>query len=393
VSDFKPKNLAILGRQPALGLAELESLYGADHIQPISGAALLDMAVEEIEFKRLGGTVKLAKVLNILPITGWLKLQEYLAQTIPKHLKHMPEGKFNLGLSLYNFNLPVSIINRGLLELKEVIKSSGRPMRVVPNKTPALNSAQVLHNKLTTRGAWELIFVRDGSRTILAQTFFVQDIEAYAGRDQTRPKRDARVGMLPPKLAQIIINLANPPAQITILDPFCGTGVILQEALLMGYNIIGSDIDSRMVNYAHTNIKWLIEQNPKITGRVVLELADATADRWPPFSSVASELALGPPLNSPPADDVLKKITKQSNDLLERFLRNLATQIKSGQTISLALPAWRLPSGGFKQLPVLDKLTEIGYNYSDFIHAGREELLYFRQDQIVARQLVRLRKS
>lgn len=64
------------------------------------------------------------------------------------------------------------------------------------------------------------------------RTSFVQDIESYTARDQARPMRDARVGMLPPKLAQIIINLALSNNDITeVLDPFCGTGVVLQEGI------------------------------------------------------------------------------------------------------------------------------------------------------------------
>jgi hypothetical protein len=55
MSEFIPKSLAILGRQPKLGLAELESLYGAKHLRPINGAAVLDLPVQEISFKRLAG--------------------------------------------------------------------------------------------------------------------------------------------------------------------------------------------------------------------------------------------------------------------------------------------------------------------------------------------------
>jgi hypothetical protein len=53
MSEFKPKSLCILGRQPALGLAELESLYGANRVQPLNSAALLDIATKDINFKRL----------------------------------------------------------------------------------------------------------------------------------------------------------------------------------------------------------------------------------------------------------------------------------------------------------------------------------------------------
>src|SRR5690348_9446093 len=53
--------LCILGRQPALGIAELESLYGARVIQPIGKTAALVDA--DITFERLGGTKKAAEII------------------------------------------------------------------------------------------------------------------------------------------------------------------------------------------------------------------------------------------------------------------------------------------------------------------------------------------
>jgi hypothetical protein len=35
------ETLCILGRQPALGIAELESLYGADNLRPVGSTAAL----------------------------------------------------------------------------------------------------------------------------------------------------------------------------------------------------------------------------------------------------------------------------------------------------------------------------------------------------------------
>jgi hypothetical protein len=305
VSKFEAKSLAILGRQPALGLAELESLYGADKIEPIAGAALLSVEAGEINFKQLGGTIKVAQVLATLPSASWKNIEKYLLKQVPAHLTHVPDGKFTLGLSAYGFDMTPRQIGKTGLSIK---KAARRSMRIVPNNTPALSSAQVLHNKLTTKGAWELLLVKNGNETILAQTFFVQNIEDYAARDQARPKRDARVGMLPPKLAQILINLAlgrPDPKKVkrfdsaggskmyVILDPFCGTGVILQEALLMGYSVYGTDMDPRMVEFTKSNLQWLIKNNPTIEGRVVAESADATSYQWPGFSTIATEAYLG----------------------------------------------------------------------------------------------------
>ncbi|HET9721656.1 MAG TPA: hypothetical protein VFP32_01350 [Candidatus Saccharimonadales bacterium] len=399
MSEFEAKSICVLGRQPALGIAELESLYGAEHVQPLPGAALLDIPAEEINFSQLGGTVKVARLLATLAYSDWPKLSKYLVENIPPHAKHLPEGKFTLGLSVYNLSVPVGKIGQTMLEIKKIVRRAGRPVRVVPNNQSALNSAQVLHNKLTHKGAWELLFVGAGNQTYLAQTLFVQDIEAYGSRDQGRPARDARIGMLPPKLAQIIVNLAvgspiniEDRTRVRVLDPFCGTGVMLQEALLMGYSVLGTDIEPRMVEYSRRNMKWLFEKYPSLEGQVDIEPADATKYQWPGFSTIASEVFLGRPLAKLPPPAELKQIISDANTITKKFLQNLAPQVKSGRRICLAVPAWHQGGGKFIALPVIDHLTDMGYNYLDLKQAGRDELIYFRENQVVGRQLLVLKK-
>ncbi len=403
-----PKSLCILGRQQALGFAELESLYGHEHIRPINGGAILDIPAEDINFNRLGGTIKVARILSELPYSDWSRLSGYLIDAVPEHLAYLPDGKFTLGLSIYGLKLPLKNIQSALLQLKKIIRQTGRPVRVVPNKELALNSAQVLHNRLTHKGSWELIFIKDGENTWLAQTLFVQDIEAYAARDQARPARDARVGMLPPKLAQIIINLAagRPETRMmknwdkddglgrfVVLDPFCGTGVISQEALLMGYSAYASDIDSRMVEYTRKNLQWLVQKHPQIEGKTIVEQADATKYKWPGFSTLASEVYLGRPLSSLPPPDKLRQIISDVNLITKKFLKNLSPQLQPGQVICLAVPAWRDKNGKLISLPLIDHLTDMGYNNLDLKHVLREDLVYYRESQIVARQLLRLKKA
>ncbi|MBX4188684.1 hypothetical protein KW792_01135 [Candidatus Saccharibacteria bacterium] len=401
MKEFEAKTVCILGRQPALGLAELESIYSAEHVRPVGKHALLDIPADEVNFKNLGGTIKVARLLATIESDRWPILAKYLVDEVPGHLRHLPEGKFTLGLSVYGLKTPAKQIGATTLELKKLIRETGRPVRVVPNKEAALNSAQVLHNKLTYKGAWELLFVNDGQQTHLAQTLFVQDIEAYADRDQVRPARDARVGMLPPKLAQIIVNLAagnilpkaEDSARVRLLDPFCGTGVVLQEALLMGCSVIGTDVDNRMVEYSQRNIRWLFNKYPALEGQVDIEPADATSFAWPGFSAVASEVFLGRPLANLPPEADLKQIVSDANTIIKKFLQNLAPQLKTDQSVCLAVPAWRLKSGNFKTLPLIDHLTDMGYTYWDLKHVRREDLFYFREDQVVARQLLRIKKA
>jgi len=69
-------------------------------------------------------------------------------------------------------------------------------------------------------------------------------------------------------------------------------------------------------------------------------------------------------------------------------LHNLGGQIAPGTRLCLALPAWRSPEGRIHRLQLLDRLTDLGYNRISFEHVREDDLVYFRPDQLVARQLL-----
>jgi SAM-dependent methyltransferase len=381
-------SLFILGRQPALGLAELESLYGAEKVRPIGPmAALVALEPLLIPFDRLGGSIKLAKVITELNTTSWRDIESHLMHTLPAEMSALPDGKCRLGLSVYGLRARPSELNATGLRLKKLIKVEGRSIRIVPNKTPSLNSAQVLHNQLTGPTGREIVCYRNGSKTILAYTVAEQDIEAYAKRDQNRPKRDAKVGMLPPKLAQILINLTAPNDGALVLDPFCGTGVVLQEGILMGYAVYGTDIEPRMIEYSRANLDWLHDTHDG-NFDMRLEVGDATKHRWKPTPSVvAGETYLGKPLSREPDATLLHTIMDECDRIHRGALDNLARQLPKGTRLCLAVPAWKLKSG-FKHLRTLDYLRELGYTRMEFRYAKASELIYFREDQLVARELI-----
>lgn len=412
-------SIVILGRQPALGLAELESLYGAAAIRPIGSlAAQLSLAPCAIDFSRLGGAIKLCKVLAIQDTTDWHAIQRFLVRVAPAQAQRMPEGKMHLGISAYGMGVsPAQLLALGLSLKKAIQKDTGRSVRLVPNKSAELNTAQVIHNKLTSPNGWELVFVRDGSRTIIAQTTNIQDIADYTIRDRERPKRDARVGMLPPKLAQTIINLAIGPQEYTavaptltgdiclseadtqamragrkhttVLDPFCGTGVVLQEALLMGYHAYGTDIEPRMVAYSKANLEWLDATYHTSADTWRVQQGDATSTTWEaPVNTVACESYLGRPFTAAPAPDVLAQTMADCNLIIKKFLRNIHSQLASGTRLCVAIPAWQVRPNQFRHLPLIDQLSDMGYNQVSFQHVRGADLLYYRADQIVARELL-----
>lgn len=376
----------MLGRQPEISLAELISLYGVQ-AQPFGQAAAL-IETADIDIDRLGGTTKLATVIRSLDTTRWPDIQRALAEIPPPPV----ETKLNLGLSFYGLGLSGRQALAAGLELKQAWKPQA--VRIVPPKTvgkdTVISTAQALHNHLTASNGLELIVATDGQKTILAQTEQIQDIEAYGQRDFGRPARSAKVGMLPPKLAQILLNLAHPEAGATVFDPFCGTGVILQEALLSGYSVLGSDLTNDMVQYSKTNLDWLNQNHSGLPPFQLLQ-ADAKQVRLPgAVGAVVSEGFLGQPLESEPSPSQLRQLKTELSDLTLAWLKNLYPQLASGTPVCFTLPAWR-QGQRFQTLNILDQIRDIGYTSKQFARPVGD-LIYHRHDQIVGREIITLTK-
>ncbi len=367
--------LAILGRQSILSLAELEAVTGADAITPIDSHALL--AVKP-DLAKLGGVIKLAQVVYDDPN---LDLEAIALQ--------LPGGseKLNLGLSLYGKFTPADPIRLGM-ELKKRLRTS-RSVRLVLPKRPslALTAAQLKFNHLDTSNP-ELIILATKDRTIAAVTTSYQDVDAYSQRDYGRPSRDARVGMLPPKLAQILINLSG-TSQGLVYDPFCGTGVVLQEARLMGRPILGSDIDAKMVRAAQDNMQWLSGQSKQLPEWQVVQ-ANATNVAMPPdVTTIVSEGYLGPAFSGSPSTKQLDDADAEISQLTTRFLKHLATSTPAELPVVLCLPAWQ---AGQRLPGVVDQISRLGYTTRQFVHAPYP-LIYQRPGQTVGRLILVMKRS
>ncbi len=380
--------ICILGRQPALGFAELESRFGDALVSPLGSlAAQVDVEPDAIPFHLLGSVMKFAQPLATFDSIDWPTIVSLASEKIIELFADVPEGKIKLGLSVYDVNVSLKALQRSSLELKKTLKNAGRSVRVVPNTGLELNSAQVIHNRLTSDVGCELLIIRDGRQTHIARTIYVQDIDDYARRDFGRPKRDAFVGMLPPKLAQTMLNLAQVSPGNRVLDPFCGTGVVLQEAALMSTNIYGTDLSERMVDYTRDNLQWL-KDTYHITFEEYYEVADATSAIWqPPIDTVVTEVYLGQPMTSLPDEPQLQKVMAECNNIATDFLTNLRSQLSPGSRCCIAIPAWS-DRGKFLHLKVVDDLEKIGYNRISFKRAAHSDLIYHRENQVVARELL-----
>jgi predicted RNA methylase len=65
-----------------------------------------------------------------------------------------------------------------------------------------------------------------------------------------RPYRTSAA--MPPRLARALLNIVTPPVE-SVIDPCCGTGTIVLEALALGLDVQAGDINPRMVGMTREN--------------------------------------------------------------------------------------------------------------------------------------------
>ena len=381
--------IAILGRQPELGAAELERLYG--DVSWFSEDSVT-VSTESISINRLGGSQKIGRVVKELQQTDWPSVSKFLVSHFNESFAES-DHKITLGISAYGFRINPRDIQKTGLVIKSKLKAHGVSLRLIPNQDAVLSTATSHHNKLgLSPHKVELIIVRGKKSIIIAESVGSQNITAYAARDQGRPKRDAFVGMLPPKLAQIIVNLTGSHTKGSrILDPFCGTGVLLQESLLLGYNAYGTDLSEKMIDFSGQNLAWITNKY-NLSQTYDLAVGDAMDYRWqPPITAVATETYLGQPFSAPPSPAKLREVQGNCNHIIGSFLRNLSSQLPSGTPVCLGVPAWRDKSGNFTHLPLIRTVESYGFQKVP-LSTSQQPLLYYRENQVVARELLILKK-
>lgn len=376
------QTLAVIGRESELCHAELTSLYpNVQHLGPVS----LIQSPDELSIDRLGGTIKLARVFTTLKLDS---SQAELVKAVSDFVANAAsDAKLHFGISVYGrggSRKGRSDVQRLGLETKKALRSQGHSVRFVEGKGGSeLTAAQLKFNQLTTKG-FEIILAYTETNILLARTYAYQDIDSYSKRDWERPVRDSKVGMLPPKLAQMMINLANPTEGSTVFDPFCGNGVILQEALLMGYNAAGSDASPEMVDATTQNLNWLREHYD-IRGSSHAWEADATKlTELPPNSIIVTEGYLGTPIHANLRANQHANVIDPVNALYHDFLKQTRTLLKKGDRIVLSMPCWASDKGTL-HLSVIDQIAKLGYATKQ--HSGRGTLVYRRENQFVGREI------
>ncbi|OGE83183.1 MAG: hypothetical protein A2846_03440 [Candidatus Doudnabacteria bacterium RIFCSPHIGHO2_01_FULL_49_9] len=367
--------------------------------------------------KNVGGTIKIMQVLDSLGrkknLTPSLVFKDYFdANLLKEQYLTGYHGKIQVGISYYAMapELPIRGDNKRIgFNIKALLTAAGYSIRLVlpQNAGLSLPSVVVTGERLLEKGA-EIDFLVATERVYVAKTLTVQDFEDYGRRDYQRPARDMQVGMLPPKVAQEMINLAQVPksaignAKTAILDPFAGSGTVIQEAMIMGHKGIGSDISEKAIENSEKNLEWIKNRYKLPPGRFELFVSDVKhLPKVMPkveISAVVTEATLGPAVTVAPKQNQIDANFKMLEKTYLDAFSALKNIVPPGKRIVVALPAYRVGTG-YSFFPGIDKLTKLGYDILNplpevvlekftFLQVTpRKSIIYDRKDQFVSREI------
>lgn len=397
---------AFLGNHPTISLTELRAAIPDFALTRMIGTGIAVFTTEQKltndDLQTWGGVFLLARAIAGTPSIS----------DVPRQL-HEETGKVKgkVTFSLRAFGVGRPVIHQLYRDCKAYLRKHGLPVRYIGNEHKPAVSVQLHDEELISgKKGCEIVLLGDEENDFLwiGRTIAAQDPDAYTKRDMEKPVRDTRAGLLPPKLAQIMLNLGywiarevDPSIKkmMTVYDPFCGTGVIPMESLIRGWPVLASDISQKAVNGCEKNLDWIRKE------RTILK-RDVQSEAWKqdagkPFKLkhpphvIVTETMLGPALSDRPNAKDAARYRGEVDDLETAFLTNVA-QTLPGVPVVATFPVWYIKSGPVFVEKTWKKLADIGFQAVLPQNApgdspGRTSLLYRRSDQFVGREIMILK--
>jgi|GEM_PF-2621627 len=253
--------------------------------------------------------------------------------------------------------------------------------------------------KLLKKGDSVLTLIRVDNKYIITKSIYVQDSSMWSSLDYEKPRIDMKVGMLPSKLARIMVNLTLPESNTVIWDPFCGFGNVMIQALMLGAFAIGTDQSNEILKSARDNIRWAktkgyikkmcfytAEYNIKSSEilKTILDMSRNAIKRAVVTEGFLGKMRRHPFRNRREAVFEWQRISIVYSNLLKKadsFLR-------SGDRLAIIFPKFKY----------LEGKTEKWYNTRSFSFGAYKDLSggkildWVHKDSIVGRELVVLEK-
>lgn len=372
----------LLWREPALSLAELKSIFSS--VSPVDRFAIIEGEKEEIQAYKnnLGGTIKIAEVFQ-----EGLSKKEVLSRVVEKISTKVAENKkLRIGIDTF-----IPSLRSLVFKAKDALREKWFSIRVVQHEDGHIKTATTIHEKLIEQGI-ELIIYADRDGCSVAETIWIQDIESYSQRDMERD-RSMTVGMMPPKIAQIMINLGTRgDKSMSIWDPFCGLGTTLIEAFHGGYNSLrGSDLAWNMAATTQKNLESQAGYSDSIDFETfTMDAKNIESYKYDRPAVIITEWMLG-------RNFTTSTITRQSafqerttlTSLYSSFLDS-AYQNKNIERVVFCLPFWNIWTETLF-MPDMSGLSK-KWSIDRQCLQGKRYLTHMRPGQCVGREIIILER-
>ena len=380
----------VLGREFKLSIAEILTVFNKTKTVYFDRNILILDNLEENELltkiNNLWWVIKVTKIIN--------QDNDIKNIIIENWVNH--DWKFKYWLNLYWNNKWLKI---KLLNIKKDLKANKVSSRFVNKDFKNLSSAQILGEKLIERKS-------DYNSIILDNivynwiTIWTQNIDSYSKRDYSKD-RDMNVGMLPPKLSQMMINISE---WKVIYDPFVWLWTILIESLLMwNKEIYWSDLSQRMVDTSYTNIDKVIKeyklkdiklnifnQNSKYISEI--DLFDNTN-----IDSIVSEWYLWEVMTQKNISQDRINIQKWNLLDLYNWFFTWLKELNYKWNIVISFPFWKIKwkyiffDEIYELLEDLCEIQELLPEWFKHLKTKKWSLLYKRDKQLVWREIFKLK--
>lgn len=338
-----------LGNTPELSLLELRTLYPGEFNLVAGEVAAFSGELDSSGLTRLGGTRKVAtEVAVVAPSELESKLIDLIAQD---------QGGKNVALTSY---LPTNAEIPSIIKIKKEVAKT-RPVRFVSMDTAEHELLMLSHQHVS-----EFNLIPRADMIAIAKTVWIYDAQDWVSRDRNKPYRDIKHGMLPPKVARIMVNLATGgKTGLTLADPFCGTGTILSEAMMVRCNVIGSDTNHDAITGSESNLSWLASTPHLQPTTYDLHLADAThfGESIQSIDCIATEPYMGPLLDerNPSSLSKIKNIAKGLDKLYRGAFKSFYPALPISGRVVISIPSFQVYGRVVETIGV-DSLAGLGYN-------------------------------
>ncbi len=337
----------IFGRNPKLSQAELFTYLSSKAIEYSTHTSENEFCI--LEIKRNWNPEKIAQFL-----AGTVKLGKIYITTDKKddllNLLHQENFYWEDSKTL---NYSISTHGSGLHEqyFYELFKKLFKEIKQKTNlKKP---NPSGLWNALRRKEFMDIVICKSNSSILIGRTIAAYNINQNKKRYEQRPHVEETISSSV-RFSRMLVNLSQ-KTEGRLLDPFCGIGTILQEALLMGFDVVGSEIQKERVVQCKRNLEWIRTQYLNLKSKHTFEVMQSDVrkleEKIPKSSidTIVTEPELGPFLKSTPSHHEAQSIIKSLEDIYISTFRVADALLKPDGTFIMVLPQIEATNGKFSQ--------------------------------------------